>query len=217
MEGLILNKKTSESKNKLKLDSSNNMSFSGIDVLIDKNELDNNHAKKIDKEQFSLKNKKGSRIYFLRKKSSKVNYKKDSDILSDEKISETQKNLREGQLEINDKNRDIEKKLEETNKRKSRIQLNYSQKNKETDDILFLIIAKNPYDWLNSLHRLPHHAPLHMNISFSEFIRKKWECYWNPTEWKKTYHPDIKVRMELVKPENLLEEAYKLGISLSNC
>jgi hypothetical protein len=44
----------------------------------------------------------------------------------------------------------------------------------DSDDTLFLVIFRNPLDWLRALHTRPYHAPGHWNLSFSEFIRKPW-------------------------------------------
>lgn len=45
---------------------------------------------------------------------------------------------------------------------------------------LFVVIYRNPFDWLKSLHRNPWHAaPELRSISFSEFIRKEWRCIWD--------------------------------------
>jgi hypothetical protein len=44
----------------------------------------------------------------------------------------------------------------------------------DSDDTLFLVIHRNPLDWLRSLHARPHHAPGHTNLCFSEFLRKPW-------------------------------------------
>jgi hypothetical protein len=46
----------------------------------------------------------------------------------------------------------------------------------DSADTLFLVIRRNPFDWLRSLHAKPYHAPGHWNLSFSEFLRKPWLC-----------------------------------------
>jgi len=45
------------------------------------------------------------------------------------------------------------------------------------DDTLFLVLFRDPIDWLRSLHSKPYHAPEHWNLPFAEFIRKPWICY----------------------------------------
>lgn len=45
----------------------------------------------------------------------------------------------------------------------------------QTDDFLFVIIFRNPFDWAKSLNRTPWHADKSLkNLPFSLFIRKKW-------------------------------------------
>lgn len=53
-----------------------------------------------------------------------------------------------------------------------------------TEDYLFILIIRNPYDWIRSLHKQPWCAAEHLrNLEFSEFIRSPWEL--NPLD------PDI--------------------------
>lgn len=47
----------------------------------------------------------------------------------------------------------------------------------DNENTLFLVIFRDPYDWLRSLHIHPHQAPEHWGISFSQFLRKKWISY----------------------------------------
>lgn len=45
----------------------------------------------------------------------------------------------------------------------------------QADDCLFLVIHRNPFDWLRSMHKKPHHAALHLReLGISEFIRAEW-------------------------------------------
>jgi len=47
-------------------------------------------------------------------------------------------------------------------------------------DCLFVIIYRNPFDWLSSLHKNPWHAaPDLRGLAFSDFIRKEWWCIWD--------------------------------------
>ena len=46
-----------------------------------------------------------------------------------------------------------------------------------SDDTLFLVILRNPFDWLRSMAISPYHAPEHNDLPFSEFIRKPWKSY----------------------------------------
>jgi hypothetical protein len=48
------------------------------------------------------------------------------------------------------------------------------------DDCLFVVVCRNPFDWVRSLHRRPYHAgPTLKRIPFSEFIRREWWCVWD--------------------------------------
>jgi hypothetical protein len=44
-----------------------------------------------------------------------------------------------------------------------------------TKNTLFIVIFRNPYDWLISFNRAAHHASNHRGLSLSDFISKKWE------------------------------------------
>ncbi|GEM_PF-1072516 len=48
---------------------------------------------------------------------------------------------------------------------------------KDHDDCLFIIIVRNPFDWLRSINKNPWHCHKRLrNISFSKFIRRRWIC-----------------------------------------
>lgn len=50
----------------------------------------------------------------------------------------------------------------------------------DADDCLFVVIYRNPFDWLRSFHRRPFHAaPALRGIPFSAFIRREWWCVWD--------------------------------------
>lgn len=60
------------------------------------------------------------------------------------------------------------------------------------EDCLFLILYRNPLDWLRSLHRIPWHTPPEFrNIPFSEFIRKEWHCVYDKDAECPEGHPDF--------------------------
>ncbi len=51
-----------------------------------------------------------------------------------------------------------------------------------SDDCLFLVIFRNPYDWLRSFHEKPFCGTASMyNLSFSQFIRSPWLAGDDPT------------------------------------
>jgi len=57
------------------------------------------------------------------------------------------------------------------------------------DDCLFVVIYRNPFDWLRSLHRSPYHAASELRgISFSDFIRTEWWCIWDEHAHKTREH-----------------------------
>lgn len=44
----------------------------------------------------------------------------------------------------------------------------------DSDNTLFIFIVREPIEWLQSMHRQPHHANLHRQLSFSDFIQRGW-------------------------------------------
>ena len=50
----------------------------------------------------------------------------------------------------------------------------------KSNDCLFIILYRNPFDWLKSIYRNPWHANAELKaLSFSDFIRSKWICVWD--------------------------------------
>ncbi|MEM7561564.1 MAG: hypothetical protein AAF353_00800 [Pseudomonadota bacterium] len=49
----------------------------------------------------------------------------------------------------------------------------------DSDDTLFMVIYRNPVNWLRAIHHRPFHANEHYSLSFSEFIRKPWKSFSN--------------------------------------
>lgn len=47
----------------------------------------------------------------------------------------------------------------------------------DTSSVLFLLITKQPYAWITSMRRKPHHAPQLYFLPLSDFIRSEWVCY----------------------------------------
>lgn len=47
----------------------------------------------------------------------------------------------------------------------------------DSGDTLFVVIYRDPLDWLRSLHSKPYHANGHRGLEFSEFLRKRWVSY----------------------------------------
>ena len=46
-------------------------------------------------------------------------------------------------------------------------------------DTLFVVVHRDPFDWVRSLHRMPWHAaPALQGLSMAEFVRAPWWCEW---------------------------------------
>jgi len=51
-------------------------------------------------------------------------------------------------------------------------------------DVMVLTVARDPVDWVRSLHRQPWHAhPELKRLDFSDFIRAPWHSYWDSEFW----------------------------------
>ena len=72
-------------------------------------------------------------------------------------------------------------------------------------DTLVIVVVRNPYSFLSSLHLQPHHAPLHYGLSFSEFIRKEWVSYDSPDILPLWFEEDMSIRETIAKPEWIVE------------
>lgn len=49
--------------------------------------------------------------------------------------------------------------------------------NLNNDNTLFIFISKDPYSWIVSMKKKPHHAPQLYNLPLEEFVRQEWACY----------------------------------------
>ncbi|MBN1924564.1 MAG: hypothetical protein JW798_01905 [Prolixibacteraceae bacterium] len=71
----------------------------------------------------------------------------------------------------------------------------------DSDRCLFLVIFRDPFDWIRSLYLQPHHVhPSLKNIPFSEFIRFEWQCVWE--ELADVYPGDEKYGKEMMFERN---------------
>lgn len=50
----------------------------------------------------------------------------------------------------------------------------YRNATKYKHDTLVIAQFRNPYDWLEAMRSVPHHAPAHMFLHWSEFLTKPW-------------------------------------------
>ena len=39
---------------------------------------------------------------------------------------------------------------------------------------LLVLVTRNPYDWLTSMHAKPYNAPSHQGVDFDTFLGKRW-------------------------------------------
>lgn len=44
---------------------------------------------------------------------------------------------------------------------------------------VFFVIWRDPISWLQSIHRSPHHAPHLIDVDFAQFIRARWDAFYN--------------------------------------
>lgn len=52
-------------------------------------------------------------------------------------------------------------------------------------DHLFVILYRNPFDWVKSFQKHPWHTAHHLRgIPISEFIRQEWQCIWDEDAFK---------------------------------
>lgn len=46
-------------------------------------------------------------------------------------------------------------------------------------DTLFVVVHRDPFDWLRSLHQMPWHTgPELHGVPFAQFVRTTWRCVW---------------------------------------
>lgn len=66
----------------------------------------------------------------------------------------------------------------------------------EAPDYIFIIIYRDPFDWLRSIYTQPWHvSPELKHAQFSEFIRMKWWCIWNEDAGITRNHPLYETEM----------------------
>ena len=57
-------------------------------------------------------------------------------------------------------------------------------------NFLFVVIYRDPFDWLRSFHSYPYHAaPEIKKARFSQFIRHEWWCAWDEDAGKSPEDP----------------------------
>ena len=76
---------------------------------------------------------------------------------------------------------------------------------RQADDVLFVVIFRSPLHWLLSMHRMPHHAPFHMQLPLSVFLRMEWADYYNELAPGDDIQDDPDTRFALGRTRNLIE------------
>ena len=76
---------------------------------------------------------------------------------------------------------------------------------REAAGVLFIVVHRSPIDWLLSMHRIPHHAPFHMNLPLSVFLRMEWSAYFNEHAPGDDIQPEADRRFALGQARNQIE------------
>ena len=77
----------------------------------------------------------------------------------------------------------------------------------KNDDIEILVIVRNPFDWIRSVNREPHHCPDLLGLSLSRFLRAPFIAYPGPL-WNseiKSVRNRVKNSKSIEDFENILE------------
>ena len=75
---------------------------------------------------------------------------------------------------------------------------------KDSEKVLFVVIYRNPLTWIQSTHQSPHHAPELFDLSFNDFITRRWRSYYGPEATD--LDPDQGKRFSIIDENNLFEE-----------
>jgi hypothetical protein len=68
---------------------------------------------------------------------------------------------------------------------------------------LLFVIYRNPFEWVQSLHKTPHSSPESYGLDFSTFIRSPWRTFYCAPGGE--FSASSAVRLSYVKENNLLE------------
>ena len=71
----------------------------------------------------------------------------------------------------------------------------------DVDHIKIIIIVRDPYDWLRSVHRAPHHCAQLLGLKFDSFIREPWIAY-RSKDWNNF---DRRIRLKTVNDNKIIE------------
>jgi hypothetical protein len=93
---------------------------------------------------------------------------------------------------------------------------------KADEHLIYLILIKNPYSWLRSMHRKPYNHEELKKLSFNQFIEFPYGDYRNPViMWNDKYTSYLKMEQNVknitfIKYEDLLEFPEKILTDLKN-
>jgi hypothetical protein len=84
------------------------------------------------------------------------------------------------------------------------------------DDYLFIVLSRDPYDWLTSMKRTPHHAHKSLKqLDWNEFLNKEWISVWEKRDVP--WIPDKFEKTEMIHERNPdTGERFKNVIELRN-
>jgi len=136
-----LNKDRDKANTKKNSSSTNYDDIFKIEEMIDKillknkDKLERIQSKEIDVENFSLKNKTGNTLYYLRKKTGKKNKDStDSEVLNEKIISEARVDFGEDSLRPEEKAEQPDNISEEKTSKRHKKRIKFGKKNKKVDD-----------------------------------------------------------------------------------
>lgn len=76
---------------------------------------------------------------------------------------------------------------------------------RDAPDLVLVVVFREPFDWLASMARSPHHAPFHVGLPLPVFLRMGWFDYVSENRPGEDFDPDLAVRGALARPRNAIE------------
>ena len=73
---------------------------------------------------------------------------------------------------------------------------------KKHEQVNIIIIVRNPYNWIRSIYKQPHHCPQLLGISFFQFITREWIAY-DKAGWNSL---DPRIRLDRLNRAPVLEK-----------
>lgn len=73
------------------------------------------------------------------------------------------------------------------------------------EDHIFFVITREPFSWLQSMHRKPHHAPFASELDFSQFIRMRWQAFFNVNFAGEDFSKNKSERYQVAEVDNDIE------------